>query len=65
MIVNMTTRTFVAAEERLHWFQYEDPIVVNANGIELQSLFPVAVEFNQETNEFCVATKSDVRVIDG
>lgn len=55
---------FVGAENRLHWFEFEDPLVVNTNGIDLYSITAVSVEYNQASDELIVATKSDVRIID-
>jgi hypothetical protein len=62
--INVNSKKFVGSEFRLHWFEFEDPIRVNANGIEIGSAVPVAVEYNQIYDEICIATKSDVRIMD-
>jgi WD40 repeat protein len=55
---------FCAAEVRLHWFEFEDELKVNANGIELKNNPPLQVEYNQMHDELVVTTKSDIRLID-
>jgi hypothetical protein len=37
---------------------------VNANGIEINNAYPVSVEINKNTNDLCVITKSDIRMVD-
>jgi hypothetical protein len=33
--MNINNKKFVGCEYRLHWFEFEDQIRVNANGIEI------------------------------
>ena len=60
----VNSRKFVGAENRLHWFEFEDPLTVNTNGIDLHSMTPISLEYNQDKDEILIATKSDVRIID-
>lgn len=47
----------------MHWFEFEDKAIVNANGIEFLNMSPVSIRFNNLTNQLCIATKSDIRVV--
>ena len=37
---------------------------MNANGVEINNMFPINIELNHSASELCVATKSDIRMID-
>lgn len=60
----VNSQKFIGADIRLHWFEFEDPLVVNTNGIDIFSTTPVAAQFSEAHDELLVATKSDVRIID-
>lgn len=62
--VIMNDLRFIGIEYRLHWFEFEDLPIVNANGIEINNMFPINIELNTLTSELCVATKSDIRIVD-
>lgn len=64
MFVNLNELRFIGIEYRLHWFEFEDSPLYNANGIEINNMFPINIELNSSTSELCIATKSDVRIID-
>jgi len=49
---------------RLHWFEFEDEIKVNANGIEIKNNPPIAIEHNQMHEQLVITTKSDIRLVD-
>ena len=59
----MNSKKFVGAENRLHWFEFKDKLLVNTNGIDLYSVTPIQAVYNQAGDELIVATKSDIRVI--
>jgi WD40 repeat protein len=44
--INVNSKLFCAAEVRLHWFEFEDEIKVNANGIEIKNNPPLQIEYN-------------------
>jgi hypothetical protein len=54
---------FIGVEYRLHWFEFEDKALVNANGIEYMNMFPLSIEFNPTCNELVIVTKSDLRLV--
>lgn len=60
----MNELRFIGIEYRLHWFEFEDMPLVNANGIEINNMFPINIELNNSTSELCIATKSDIRIVD-
>jgi WD40 repeat protein len=60
----VSAKKFIGADIRLHWFEFEDDLVVNANGIELYSVTPIAAQFSQASDELLIATRSDVRILD-
>jgi hypothetical protein len=62
-ILNVNEERFIGVEYRLHWFEYEDKVLVNSNGIEIKNMFPINIDYNQENHELCVSTKSDIRVV--
>ncbi|CDW80516.1 rna recognition motif [Stylonychia lemnae] len=62
--LNINSKLFCGAEIRLHWFEFEDEIKVNANGIEIKNNPPLCIKYNQMFEQLVVATKSDVRLID-
>lgn len=48
----------------MHWFEFEDEIKVNANGIDIKNNPPIAIEYNQTYDEIVITTKSDIRLVD-
>lgn len=36
---------FIGIEYRLHWFEFDDLPKFNANGIEINNLFPVNIQY--------------------
>eukprot|EP00347_Sterkiella_histriomuscorum_P004350 403360783 len=61
--ININDQKFIGIEYRLHWFEFEDKAIVNANGIEFLNMSPISIRYNQLFNQLCIATKSDIRVI--
>jgi hypothetical protein len=62
-IINVNEKRFLGVEYRIHWFEFEDPQLFNANGIEINNTYPIEIDINTYTNDLCIATKSDVRMI--
>jgi hypothetical protein len=54
----------MAMENRLFWFKFEDRLVVNSNGILLDSNYPTSIDYNAELAELYVGTRCDIRCID-
>ena len=61
--MNIDDKKFLGIEYRLHWFEFEDKAIVNANGIEFMNMAPVSIRYNSLYNQLCIATKSDIRLV--
>jgi WD40 repeat protein len=60
----VNSKKMVGADIRLHWFEFDDPLTVNANGIEIKNITPVAAQFSEANDELLIATKRDIRIVD-
>jgi len=60
----VNSHKFIGADIRLHWFEFEDPLTVNMNGIDLFGITPIEVKYSQANDELLIATRSDVRILD-
>ena len=63
-IINLGNEAFMATEQRLTWFKYETNLTVNANGILIDGNFPNSVDYNIDTEEIMISTKTDIRFMD-
>jgi len=45
--INLDSDHFIGMERRLIWFQYEEKLTVNSNGIRLDKNHPIGIEFNE------------------
>lgn len=61
--LHVSDKKLIGADIRLHWFEFEDDLVVNSNGIELYSITPIAVQYSEASDELLIATRSDVRIL--
>ncbi|CDW75100.1 rna recognition motif [Stylonychia lemnae] len=61
--ININDKKFIGIEYRLHWFEFEDKAIVNANGIEFLNMAPISIRYNSLFNQLCIATKSDIRIV--
>lgn len=60
----VNSKKMIGADIRLHWFEFDDPLTVNTNGIAIEKITPVAAQFSEAHDELLIATKSDIRIID-
>jgi len=60
----VNSHKFIGADIRLHWFEFEDPLIVNTNGIDLFGITPIDAKYSQAHDEILIITRSDVRILD-
>ncbi|CAI2359758.1 unnamed protein product [Moneuplotes crassus] len=60
----VNSQKLIGADIRLHWFEFEDPLSVNANGLDLYGITPIDAKYSYANDEILILTRSDVRIID-